>query len=378
MRNAGVLEVLEKQLSTKEILKWSPLRFAEETHAWGWVEILLQGGLPRKHLEVTRAKLSDPEHAAGIMEQLCECGHLQLLQFALSVDPALANVTLQGGGRSPLQVAAARRRDAAVRLLVEAGADVGARDGRGRTALHAAVAHGAVDATRILLHAGADAWARDADGRTARELARRNEQVATVQVLEELAGDVHWPLRRLILAAEASNVAAVRQLLAARRGPPKGRWTHLHWASLKGSATVVRTLVAAGMDPDARDRHGNTPLHAAAARGRPEVVQALVEAGATLDAADATGSTALHYAVRTGNVAAARLLLAAGADTEVRDGDGDTALHRAVSRGSLDAVSALLHAGARRDAADADGRTPYDVARLFGYTDMLRFLRLSP
>jgi ankyrin repeat protein len=55
---------------------------------------------------------------------------------------------------------------AAAEVLLQAGAQVNARDERGRTALHAAAAAGYTDIVQLLLEHGADAAAADADGVT--------------------------------------------------------------------------------------------------------------------------------------------------------------------------------------------------------------------
>ncbi|XP_047106382.1 ankyrin-1-like [Schistocerca piceifrons] len=372
------MEASEGQLTAADVKGWSPLRFAEETGAWTWVERFLQGGTPLKHLESTRRMLKSVDSAADIIRTACAASLLQLLQFVLSVDSSLANVKLDTEGTTPLHVAAAHQRLAVVCVLLDAGADVGSKTNRGRSALHTAAAVGAEKVVHILLESGAQMWELDREGKSAVQLAKEEGHLGLARVMEIRGGNVQLGLWRMVIAGSAGDVEAVRKLLPLL--PPKepGEWTDLHWAMIRGNPNLVRTYLAAGMDPNVSDSHGNTPLHVAAARRPPAVSAALIDAGADIDAADSTGSTALHYAVRTGNVDTVRLLLKSGARHDVRNSDGKTPLHHAVSRGSLEAVNSLLEAGVRRDNKDAREETPYDLARRFGYTDILRMLRLTP
>jgi ankyrin repeat protein len=72
----------------------------------------------------------------------------------------------------PLHSAAASGVAESVRLLVEAGADVNARQQGGFTPLHAAAQHGDPAMLHLLLSKGADAAAATDDGRTAEGFAR--------------------------------------------------------------------------------------------------------------------------------------------------------------------------------------------------------------
>jgi hypothetical protein len=71
-----------------------------------------------------------------------------------------------GDGRTPLVAACAEGRVDAVRALIEEDADLEARDGENRTPLIVASVGGGVDAVRALLDAGADLEARDDENRT--------------------------------------------------------------------------------------------------------------------------------------------------------------------------------------------------------------------
>jgi len=92
------------------------------------------------------------------------------------------------------------------------------------------------------------------------------------------------------------------------------------WESAVASGDVasVRTLLDAGENVNARDRHGQTALMLAAHRGDGAVVEVLIAAGAELDTAAKHNLTALMLAIVAGQEDVARLLLRAGANADVR------------------------------------------------------------
>jgi ankyrin repeat protein len=116
-------------------------------------------------------------------------------------------------------------------------------------------------------------------------------------------------------------------------------------AANRGSADVVKTLLAVGADPSG-GINGWTPLHAVC---RADIARILLDAGAKPTAKSSGGTTPLHSMVGCLDAeGAVALLLQRGADVNALDGDGLTPLLRAAIDAKSGKVMALLLAqGAR-------------------------------
>jgi ankyrin repeat protein len=175
--------------------------------------------------------------------------------LALSATPALPRPAAD----APVADAAMRRDGARVKLLLKQGADVNAAQGDGMTALHWAATHGDADEARMLISAGARVGAMTRNGN-------------------------YTPLH---LAARAGNAAVVKALLDgganANAKTTSGGATPLHFAAAQGSVDVITALVDKGALVDAREgAWDQTPLMWAAAYNRVDALRALIERGANV------------------------------------------------------------------------------------------------
>jgi ankyrin repeat protein len=104
-------------------------------------------------------------------------------------------------------------------------------------------------------------------------------------------------------------------------------FTPLHIAVFAHNAAAVRTLLAAGADPNELATASFaqvTPLGTAATFGANEIAELLLDHDADPERTSDHGHTPLHAAAANGNRALAELLVARGANARARTADGQT------------------------------------------------------
>ena len=243
-----------------------------------------------------------------------------------------------------------------VRLLLDKGADVNAKDRSGKTAMILAAKNGHADIVRLLLDKGADVNAKADDDTTALMQAAEKGNVDVVRALLEKGADVN--VRRLdgstalMYAAKNDNVDAVRVLLDngadVNATINSEGTTALIQSAINGYADVVRALLDKGADVNLTTIDGASALIEAAKNGHADVVRALIDKGADVNAEAWVGTTALIQAAINGHADVVRALLDKGADVnEKASVDNGTALNEAAINGHEDIVRILKAAGAR-------------------------------
>ena len=74
----------------------------------------------------------------------------------------------------------------------------------------------------------------------------------------------------------------------------------MHTAAREGEVDVVKVLLAAGADVEAKDEDGRTALHRAARAGHGDIVKVLIEGGADVEAQEKDGRTPRDVAKHKG------------------------------------------------------------------------------
>lgn len=108
--------------------------------------------------------------------------------------------------------------------------------------------------------------------------------------------------------------------------PDQNGRTPLMWAAGPfGSKDLIRFLIAAKADVNARDNNGRTALSFAAEQGNNSVTEELIRNGANIDLADNEGKTPLMWACEKGHPKMIQLLLQRKADVQAKNKDNKTA-----------------------------------------------------
>jgi ankyrin repeat protein/L-ascorbate metabolism protein UlaG (beta-lactamase superfamily) len=278
---------------------------------------------------------------------ICEAaasGDLKAVGRWLKQDAKLAGA-VNSEGDSVLHLAAGCRRgeEAAfpiVRLLLDNGASLDARNASRQTPLLYAAYAGFPRVVELLVSRGAVVQYKDTNGRSPIHYAAREGHPEVVEFLIGKGADLSLP-------------------------DNQGR-TPLEYAVLRNRIPVVETLLKSGRY-DTKGPDGSMILHFAASQGRAELVKSLLDRGADPTRPSLDGEPILLSYLRGGLTALAVETIAKGADIKALDAAGRTALHLAAEKGQDEAVSALLEKGVDPNAVDKSGLSALDLARDWGF-----------
>ena len=135
----------------------------------------------------------------------------------------------------------------------------------------------------------------------------------------------------------------------------------VHVLAAQPNRTALEAAPTVGADPEQRDPIGNLSLMAAVKTQRTDSVKSLLAAGADPDDTNRLGESSLHLAaVSDPNIL--KSLLDAGANANLRDAGGVTPVMVAVAAGREDNIKLLRGSGARLDMKDYQGSSVKDWA----------------
>jgi hypothetical protein len=186
------------------------------------------------------------------------------------------------------------------------------------------------------------------------------------------------PVDALVNAAFLNDLPKVKELIAAGMDvnvvDSEVDATALMEAVGNGNQEMVKVLLSAGADVNARNKNGRTAMLTIGEDTTAEIVWTLVAAGAKVNRKDDDGNTPLMMAARIDNVTVIKALLDAGAKVNAKNKEGRTALMDAAESDYEESVKVLLRAGADVHRKDNEGRTALKLAQDNDNTDSIELL----
>jgi ankyrin repeat protein len=245
-------------------------------------------------------------------------------------------------------------------------------DAQGCTPLHLAVARGHIGTVKFLLQEKANLYAKDKNGLTPLHKALAAQQIELIKALLKIPG--YSPLE---YAVENNDISLVKELLAAgidiNTINSAGK-SVLYVAFEKGYIALTQELIRLGAQVNATDHKGRSLLHHTVINNQLTVTNALLGVGADIHLADTNGFTALHLAAQHNQPEIAKQLIALGAVVDAQDKQQMTPLHWAAQNSHAAVAITLIQAGADLQAFDEQGYIPLDYAMQQGNLELVKVI----
>ena len=286
-----------------------------------------------------------------------ESGHAAIIKYLIGQG---ADINLKDKDKaSPLHNAAFLGNLEIVDLLLNKGASsINEGNFRGQTPLLFACEKGHPEVVTRLLDAGADIEARDALGRTPLMTTAISKNMEVVKVLIKRGADINAGMKRgpatyttLTVVATYGFKDLVDLLIDMDAAISKDTLERtLGLAVQGGHPRLFEYVQKKGLDLAGLKEKDPGLVYPAAAGGSVEIMKSLLTRGFNLDQRDGDGWTPLHIAAVEGNIKMIGFLIAEGLDKDARNKRGETAYHVAVSAGAAEAADFLKKAGAATSA----------------------------
>ena len=315
-------------------------------------------------------------------------------------------------GYSILHIAARTGQTAVAEFSLANGANINLPSNSKKTPLHYTAQLNQLAMAKLLVEAKADLEAKDKKGRTALDLATgeaKRELASYLRVVGVTSKSDEEAAKSIFVAAKIGSIDAIKKHLKAGvevNSLNKKKQTALHFAASAGRLDAATVLLEAKADVTVADKYQKTALHYSAINGHKATTALLLEKGALINAKDDKNKTPLDYAVtkkrteviellrskggktakeqlaaenifaasEVGDVESVKKLLA-GVDVNGKNKGGYTALHLASKKGHVEVAKVLLEAKAAVAAASKSGKTAlHYVANYNGKLDLAKLL----
>ncbi|XP_063923686.1 uncharacterized protein LOC135137861 [Zophobas morio] len=282
------------------------------------------------------------------------------------IDCGIPTYLIDNANKTALHYASASKRvnRDTIKLLLDKGIDIDARNKSEMTALQIACREGVYENTETLLRLGASIDIVDEHHNNALHYASQslegNQRIINLLTDEGMDLDAQnqngtTALQFACLGGVYENVETLLDLGASFDIIDHDKKNLLHYASAskKANRDVIELLCEKGINVNAQSQNGMTPLQTACLEGVQENAKLLLDCGASVNLTDHDDKNSLHYASASPRVNQVIIqVLAKEIDLNAQDKVKTTALHFACQAGVYDNVEMLLDCGASIDIAD--------------------------
>ncbi|CAF1068736.1 unnamed protein product [Adineta steineri] len=304
--------VLLEKMTAQERLKHARRRRQQQLKNWLTREGLSSNGTVISN-GITAKPIKPPTKSRKVSVKFPE--NVVLLEAAARQDIEEVRNLLQSGkyspntanedGLTPIHQCSIDNSEKLLRLLIEYGGDVNAKDRDLWTPLHAAATCGHLQICRILIENGAELLALNADGNMPYDICDDDTtldyietQMDRIGITQEMIDKTRTlvenqmliDLQNLVKKKSQGSSRSIDDILSYRNAEGV---TPLHIASANGYQTVVEYLLKQYVSINLQDSDGWTPTHAAAFWCQQPILTQLIKGGADIYEKSPDGRSAL-------------------------------------------------------------------------------------